>query len=285
MPDEIDVGALSAQVAGEIFLAKPAGDSEPQASAPLPDIPPASPPEPPAYTGKPLPKAWKKEMEEHWKKLDPAVHDYVHNREADVDRGITTYKQGHEQWKRFTDPFLEVLKKHPDVDPVQLASNLMRSHLALTYSPPEQKQALVQQLLQAYGISLDGATPPAGPDPRVMQEITLLKTERQQEKVAAQLKVVESFFTDPKNEFAKELEEDILNLIQTGVASDLPAAYEKAMWLNPAVRAKVIAKQAQPSKADPTRVRTAETPVTPAPRKGSIQDTIDSVVAKHYNTH
>jgi hypothetical protein len=47
---------------------------------------------------------------------------------------------------------------------------------------------------------------------------------------------VDSFFADPKNEFAAELAPDILQLLKEGSARDLPTAYKLALWQNEAVR-------------------------------------------------
>ena len=283
MDDE--TSQLAAQVGSELFPSD-AGAGEKSSDAGLPP-PSATAPVAPAPAPRALPKAWKKDMEPHWAKLDPAVHDYVYEREANVERGINTYKQGFESWKSFTEPFSEVLQRYPDVDPVVLASNLMRSHLALSFGDAEQKKALAQQLLQSYGIDLSGAAPPAVP-PELERRLAGLETSLRQQTVNQHLTVVQKFFSDPANKYAEDLGEDMFNLIKQGVAADLPAAYEKAMWLNPTVRAKVLAEQsksAAPSPASQLNLRHDDANPAPAPRKGSIADTITSVVSKHYPSH
>jgi len=95
---------------------------------------------PPAL--KPLPKAWKKEMEAHWSKLPPEIHDYVYEREGNVSKGIQTYREGHENWSGLLAPYQEVLAQFPDVRPRELLNNLLQSHLALAFGDPATKQAL-----------------------------------------------------------------------------------------------------------------------------------------------
>lgn len=258
---------------------------------------------------KPLPKSWKKDMAPEWEKLPPAVHDYVYAREADVMRGIQQYQTGHNQWDALVKPFAPVLSQHPDVDPVPLLQGLMNSHLTLMNPsvPNEKKVEFVNKLLRDYGIQLpapDGSTPP--PD-AAMAEIRSLRQEllslksgldkRQQSEYQAGLsdnvRKVEAFFADPANEFADELGTDIHRFIQTGAATDLASAYEMACWANPAVRAKMIAKQqSSPPAAKPRKtngqfinVEGSPDPTAIRNRKGSIDDTINAVVASHYSKH
>jgi hypothetical protein len=303
--EEIDAAALSAQVSNEIF-----GEGGTPPSDPLVEpSPPAgngesslvvNPVEPSpltsSTTGKPLPKAWKKEMEAHWAKLSPEVHEYVYTREGDVSRGIQGYKTGHDAWNSVIGPHQEVLQQYPDVNPVSLLQNLMQSHLTLVQGNAEQKRTIAKQLLEAYGIDLTDPQPgqPGIPDlsqylAPIQKELQSLKQDRAQERQAEAMKVVEAFFKDPANEFANDVQSEILHLVRTGAAADLKSAYEQAVWLNPEVRAKMIAKQAAPvtplKSASKLNKVLQDTPQNPAPRKGTIDDTIQSIVSKHYSSN
>jgi len=228
------------------------GEVKPVAAA---ETPPESKPEGEIVPGqnsqvKPLPKSWKKDMAPLWEKADPALHEYVYAREADMMRGIQQYSQGAQQWGNLIQPFAPLLQQHPDVNPVQLLQGLMNTHLQFLSPdvPVYQKQQMVKNLLRDYGISLDASSAPAdgsqpaGPDPALIAELNQLRktvndlkagfTANQQKAyddgVAAQLKTVEAFATDPKNEFYSEVEDNILHLLQTGAAPDLASAYELA---------------------------------------------------------
>jgi hypothetical protein len=260
---------------------------------------------------KALPKSWKKDMEPHWAKLDPAVHDYVYNREADVMRGLQMYQEGHNLWTETVKPFSEVLKQHPSVNPVSLIQQLLHNHLSITFGTPEQKKTLAQNLLKAYGIDLSGtetSQTEVTPEIRAIQtEIQALRREnqtlrngfqtfqasQQEISLASQTKLVADFFSDPKNEFAEELGDNILHLIKTGAAADLQSAYDLACMMNPAVRAKVLAKQQatstpgtqNPAKSDPKNISDSGDGNLRTRRKTSWEDDVDDIVKSHYSKH
>jgi hypothetical protein len=281
--------------------------SEPEtAELPLGETVPAVPAEQnegtPAVAIKPLPKAWKKDMASHWEKLPPEVHEYVYAREADVMRGIQQYQANAQQWNAVIQPFAQVFQQNPGVQPVQLMQNLMNAHMTLLSAPPEQKRAFAQKMLQDYGINLApgeaGAANPLESELHALrQELYSLKsgftdTQRKayEAAVADQRKQVDAFFSDPKNEFAEELQADILRLLQTGAATDLPTAYEQAQWLNPAVRAKLLAKQqvekaaGQQMPAQGKKFPNIESDPNARPsgrRVKTMDETIDGIVAKY----
>ena len=243
-----------------------------------------------------MPKAWKKEMETHWGTLSPDVKKYIQSREDDVVKGFGQYSTGHKNWNDLVSPFQETLAKYPQVNPVQLAQNLLKNHLAVVNSTPEQRRALVAQIAKGYGVDIGtppGASAPSAPpvDPRVdALESTLrgMIQAQQQAEYSKNLQVVEAFAADPKNKFFPEVADDIMRLLQTGVVKDLQAAYEMAIWSNPAVRAKLIAEQGSgvpaPKVLAPVDVQPTDSG-TPAKGKPlTIEDTINSVVQKHF-TH
>lgn len=301
MPDDLNIGAVAESIGNDLFGAGTGGDTpsagtEGGGSTPSPPI--SATPAPsnvPAPTDFPMPQAWKKEMESHWGPLSPDVKKYIQSREEDIKKGILQYSDGHKRWNDLVTPFQETLAKYPQVNPVQLMQNLVRNHLSVVNATPEQRRALVAQIAKGYGVDLGaspGASAPAAPvDPRVdALESTLRGMIEAQQKASyeSNLKVVESFAADPKNKFFPEVADDIMRLLQSGVVNELPAAYEMAIWSNPAVRAKVMAEQAQGT-APPTK--TVATDVQPTdsgtPVKGkppTIEDTINSVVRKHF-TH
>lgn len=236
-------------------------------------------------------------METHWGTLSPDVKKYIQSREDDVVKGFGTYATGHKNWNDLVSPFQETLAKYPQVNPVQLAQNLLKNHLAVVNSTPEQRRALVAQIAKGYGVDIGtppGASAPSAPpvDPRVdALESTLrgMIQAQQQAEYSKKLQVVEAFAADPKNKFFPEVADDIMRLLQTGVVKDLQAAYEMAIWSNPAVRAKIIAEQASgetppTSKPSVTEVQTTDSGTPVKAKPATIEDTIKSVVAKHY-TH
>lgn len=304
MSDDLNIGAVAESIGNELFGAGTGGDTpsagtENTSAVSSPSSTPAvsTPSGVPAPTDFPMPQAWKKEMESHWGPLSPDVKKYIQSREEDIKKGILQYSDGHKRWNDLVTPFQETLAKYPQVNPVQLMQNLVRNHLSVVNATPEQRRALVAQIAKGYGVDLGaspGASAPAAPpvDPRVdALESTLRQMiqAQQQAEYSKNLQVVEAFAADPKNKFFPEVADDIMRLLQTGVVKDLQAAYEMAIWSNPAVRAKIIAEQASgetppTSKPSVTEVQTTDSGTPVKAKPATIEDTIKSVVAKHY-TH
>jgi hypothetical protein len=287
MPD-LEITQASSQIAEEMF-----GGGEGQTEkveAPSTD-PAPSPPAPPEF---PLPKSWKKEMESHWGPLSPDVKKYIQAREADVAKGFSTYEPSHKNWTKLIEPFSPLLSQNPGVDPVSLLQNLMRNHLALVQSEPQARVELAKRLLQGYQIdpgAFNGASPPPAIPPElqqalgrvssVEQNLQSLQQTLQQGQLAEQTRLVEAFAADPANKHFEEVSEDILNLLKTGACKDLKSAYETAIWANPVVRQKLLAKPPAPAVPTPTNV-SGSGEGTPSKKKPeTINDTIDAIVAKY----
>lgn len=92
-------------------------------------------------------------------------------------------------------------------------------------------------------------------DPRlasVMSELTGLKqqlthfTQSQQDAQRQEAqRDIDAFFSDPKFPYAQDVRSDMAILIGNGRAKNLEDAYEQAKWLNPSVRERILAEQAQ----------------------------------------
>ena len=89
---------------------------------------------------KPRPSSWKKDYEESWGKLDPALQDYITQREADFAKGVSTYKR---QWNeaqsilQSLENFAPILQQN-GIDPAQWITNLGTAHQTLVYGTPQQ---------------------------------------------------------------------------------------------------------------------------------------------------
>jgi ATP-dependent exoDNAse (exonuclease V) beta subunit len=233
----------------------------------------------------PLPKAWKKEMEAHWRTAPRELRQYAQLREADVSRGIQMYRDGHERWNKLMTPYQEVLQQYPDVDPGALLNGLMQSHLRLTFGTADEKKAMVQQLLQAYGVELGEAQAAAAAavPPEYNQRLAALERTNAESQRRSVMQHVETFFADPKNEFAKDVADDILGLVQKG--HTLEESYSLAIWQNPATRAKLIAKEQAAAATSAAKLNVGGDPTAPvpAPRKGTMEDTMKAVISKHFS--
>lgn len=310
--ESVDTNAIASDIASELGFGSAAeggasrAEEKPEVADPNPAASPenaADGPAPGTAAFEAMPKAWKKEMEAHWAKLDPEVRKYVNSREADVSRGIQMYQQGHSSWQRLLTPYQKIFESYPNLDPVQLLQGVMNQHLQLAQGTPEQKRAIAAQMLKSYGLEFpsEAQTPSEGsidshPAFQALQNRlaqvealwTAAQNAAQQQSYTKNLSEVEAFSSDPKNSHWPDVVEDVLLLIKKGAASTLPEAYELACLRNPAVKAKMLAESApQP----PAPAKAASLPningstVAPRARKMSMEDTIGAVVAKHYQSH
>jgi hypothetical protein len=274
---------------------------DPAAASPAPssDEAPSPPPPEPEI---PLPKAWKAEKEPLWKKLDKETREYLTAREADMVKGLSSYSDGHKNWNETIKPFQNLLAQYPDVNPVTLLQQLAKNHLALVQAPPEQKKTMAQNFLKGYGVELSPAEaqavvnklPPeftqlANEVVGVKQSLQAFKQAQYDLSVQEHAKNIELFAKDPKNKYFEEVGDDIVRFLKNGAAENLAAAYDLACWANPVVRAKLIKDQqsaaAAPKVPKPTNLNGSGEGTPSSRRKASIDDTIDSVVSKHYPSH
>ena len=295
------ISDLATSVGSDIFGGEKPSEGTGEGTPPPANTAPAADVTPPPVS-RPRPAAWKKEMEAQWDALPPDVQTYLDSREQDVYRGISMYRQGHEAWNKVLSPYQQILSQHPDLDPATVLSNMLQNHFALASGTPEQKRAVAERLFREYNLNPQefiGSSPvPSGPDPTLVKRLDSVEQvigAFRQKELAEHTKSVEAFFSDPKNEFAKDLGPDILNLIQSGQAPSLAEAYEKAMWLNPTIRAKVLDKELASRKAKEAAALTATKrvngiegnpnvkPHTGKPK--TINDTIDAIAAKYTQPH
>ncbi len=234
------------------------------------------------------PQSWKKDYHRYWDKFDPQVMQYIHQREKEALDGIRQYKAVADRWNKAIEPFKQWFD-HYKIDPLDAFNRLATSHIILKYGRPEDRKKWAQQLIDDYGLQevLSGASAPQSQQElqAIRSELDSLRKDLYERQLQENLAVVNAFFADPKNEFAEEVKEDILALLEKGVASTLQEAYEKAIWLNPVVRAKVqqreIENAVKPKRQAPTNLKSSS--VSPAPTEEedeSIEDTMKAALAR-----
>lgn len=302
--DGMDPTAIAAEIASDLGFGASGGENLPEPTDPNPAASPenaADGPSPGTAAFDAMPKAWKKEMEAHWAKLDPEVRKYVNSREADVSRGIQMYQQGHSSWNRLLTPYQKIFEAYPNLDPVQLLQGVMNQHLQLAQGSPEQKRQIAANMLKAYGLEFpaEGGQQQAAPNAELealKQRLGQVEGLWQAAQRAAQqtsyqksLTEVNAFSADPKNAHYDEVSEDMFILLKKGAASTLPEAYELACLRNPTIRAKMLTPPTAPAAS-------AKAPASgfpningntsvPRSKKMTMDETINAVVAKHYSPH
>lgn len=105
------------------------------------------------------PSTWKKDYWEAFDKLateNPALAEYINQREGEYANGVSTYKREWDRAKPLLDamaPFLPLLEQHR-IEPHTWISRLGQAHQVLALGNPQQKLTAFTRLAQDYGVPL-----------------------------------------------------------------------------------------------------------------------------------
>lgn len=208
-----------------------AGRFAAKAVAPVAEVPVAKAP----------PSSWKKDYWDHWGKLDPNIQDYLHQREAEAAKGVSTYKQQYDQAAPFyqaVQPFIPHLQQR-GIAPDRWLADLGQVDRILSTGTPEQKGQLIARMAAANGVDLQGliggqANPQFGHIAQTVntlqQRIQQFETQQQQAEQTRLQETITSFSADKPHFDA--VRGTMGQLLQSGVASDLQTAYDKAIRLH-----------------------------------------------------
>lgn len=235
-------------------FAKAQADAKAQEAAATPpdlkDQPPAQqqPKQRPAR-----PTTWKKDvLDKFWDNLDPDLAEYLVTREGQYASGVSTYKNEWERVKPISEAmqqFMPLLEQHK-LDPATWITALGNAHRMLATGTPEQKAFYFQKLAQDYGVQLPQGSGQGGPNNAWAQELTSLRTELNnfktaQERAEQQRVQTEIAKWSASKPHYEQVRETMARLLESGVATDLDSAYDKAVRLDDAVFQQVQADQAK----------------------------------------
>ena len=192
------------------------------------------------------PSSWKREYHEPWQTVDPKLREYIWQRDEQTRNGVEPLRakaQFAEQMQQAIQPYENTIRGL-GIQPAQAVQALMQADHVLRTSAPEQKRAYLAQLAQQYGITLDGSEyyPPAGGpvDPMIynlQNELNSVRGEivgykQQQEEAQNQTLLSEINSFADKAEYFEDARPTMITLLQSGVATTLEDAYEKAIRLD-----------------------------------------------------
>ncbi len=190
------------------------------------------------------PASWKKDYHDVWQTADDRMKEYAWQREEQMKAGVQPLMEK----ARIADQFNEVLNAYMEtirglgMDAPKAVKALMEADHALRYSDPQQKQQLFMRLAQQYGVNLGDMSQLQQQmvDPNIsalQQELNRVRGEvmswkEQQEQVQNQslLSEIDSFAM--RAEHFEEARPTMISLLQSGVATTLEDAYEKALRLD-----------------------------------------------------
>ena len=188
------------------------------------------------------PASWKKDYHDAWQTADDRLKEYAWQREEQMKAGVQPLMEK----AKLADQFQEVLNPYMDtirglnIEPTQAVKALMEADHALRFSDPQQKQQLFMRLAQQYGVTLGGELQQQPFDPNIsalQQELNRVRGEvmswkEQQEQVQNQSLLGEINSFAMKAEHFEEARPTMISLLQSGVATTLEEAYEKAIRLD-----------------------------------------------------
>lgn len=213
----------------------------------------------PVETGlRKAPSSWKKDHWGRWDRLakDPELaplQEYIEQREQDYAKGVSTYKSQWDQAQpllKAIEPFMPELQQS-GITADRWVSNLGNAHKMLSMGSPEQKAQMFVKLASDYGVNL-GALSGGQQNPQfghIAQTVSMLQnkisqfeSQAQQAEQRALQGTIDSFAaTAPHFEVVKST---MGQLLASGMAEDLPSAYQKAVRLHDDVWQQEQASQA-----------------------------------------
>jgi hypothetical protein len=247
--------------------------------------------EKPAGEVKRAPSSWTAAGKAEFAKSSQVVQDEVLRREADFHAGLDTYKtmaQKGQSFEQTVAPFMATIQSL-GATPEQALTQLFTADHQLRYGSPESKTQMAIKIFKDYGIDpnlvfaayQNGEPVPTAPNQEyqaLQQKVTALETERQQERQGQQAREAASLnseiadFSKGKEHF-ETVREDMAALLQTGRATTLQDAYDKAVRINPVTFAAEQAKQLAMQNADKAK-KAAD-----AKRSASVNITSRGVIA------
>ena len=273
MENDFDVSAAVDEIGGGLGLDLPettTDEVELDVTPPVAEVETAEAPaaettasEEPAATTTPAtdaaPKTWRKEAAATWAALPSEAKNEILKREADIFSGIESYKADAgfgKSIKTAITPYEQILRDN-NMDPAQTITSLMATHHTLATGTPQARLDLFTRMAKEYGIPLPTGEASSGEPPYIDPAVAALQTElssvkstleAQTQRAAAEQrnlisKQIDAFATDPSNIYWADVADSMAVMLESKQASTLQEAYDKAIWTNPAVRAKEIARQ------------------------------------------
>lgn len=202
------------------------------------------------------PVSWAAEAKAAWASLPPAIQQAVIKREAEASAGFAQYSEKTKRYEQALAPIAQESQRRglSTEDGIQ---RLMDGQRFLETRPAE----AIMWLAKTHGIDLtELASNPPAPQPRpqadpafvhVNQTVSSLEQRLASIEFGQNLTLTQQFARDQNRPYYADVEEQLPEIINElkavhpnlSPAELLEKSYERAVWLNPDVRAKIIAAQ------------------------------------------
>ena len=244
--------------------------------------------DPAAEAAKPEPKqpppSWKANVREQFANLPAEVQDEVLRRQADFHKGIDQYRQDADYGrglKAVLSPYAQDFASL-GVNEAQAVGNLLQTERILRMGSPEQKLAVISSIVQSYGVPLEALISDDGnvrdaamQNSALMTRINRLEqqlhgfTSQQQQQESSRVQSdIQAFASDPANKWFNDVREDMGRLLNSGMATDLKDAYDKACNMRSDIRAAILTQQQR--EADEKRQKEAQQRAAQAKKAAAV---------------
>lgn len=210
------------------------------------------------------PEAYTQEFKDSFNTLAPNWQKYLIQREDEQQKGISRLQGKLGSYKYIDDAFnanKDYLLANGINSPKEY-NDLMHNTFTSLISNPE---PTLKSLANSYGYDLQPITqnrnddnPYANEFAQIKQELQDLKNYRftheraiqaenrkKADQLVAEFASAKDESGNPKHPYFEDVRQDMFNIIRSGLESDLDKAYERAIWANNDIRAKIIASQNQ----------------------------------------
>lgn len=269
------------------------------------------------------PGSWKPAIRERWGELPAPVQQEILRREAEVSRGLNesaAARKFAEDFGKVTAPYQSVIAAEGG-DAMKFVNNLMATAAGLYHGAPRNKVDIVAGLIKNFNIDiatldqvLAGQMPQgqASPQTQLPDAAAFIRQEIQQalspilrgQQIAEQQnsrKVqqdVESFASDPANEFFEDVRDTMADLLEftarRGEEMDLQTAYKRAIMMHSDIAELVadreLRKKAAQASSAAVAAKSKATSIAGAPNKSgaggrpqTLRGDIESAFAQYEN--
>ncbi len=192
------------------------------------------------------PSTWNTQEKAAFREAPAQVQQAIIRREADYARGVSTYKGEYDRVKPLDDVVQQFVPMLGGRDPAEWVSTLGNVHKTFAYGAPQEKLNALLKLAQEYNVPLSqhiaqgGQVPQFNPNAAQPQQV-VQPPQDVRAVVQAELQMYQSqqaikSFQDakdatgnPRYPHFSTVRDDMIGLLQAGLATDLEGAYNKAI--------------------------------------------------------
>jgi hypothetical protein len=217
------------------------------------------------------PSTWNAQEKIAFQSAPPEIQQAILRREANYAQGVSTYKQEYDRVKPIADamePLLPILQQFGR-EPGEWIQTMGTVHHLFQTGTPQQKVQAILKVMQDYNVPLGdyiaqgGQLPQFNPNHQMQQRQAPLPAHQDvRQLVQAELQMHQSTqavksFTEakdaqgnPKYPHYETVKQDMVGLLQAGLAQDLEGAYAKAVRMHDDISQQDAAAKAQADAAE-----------------------------------